>query len=192
MLTERQEQILQESIKLIDTKGIQGFTIKNLSKEIGISEPGIYRHFESKFSILAAILDSFMFRMKRFKDHFNTESKGAIEKIEHIYSSHFQFFIQNPAIISVIFAEEIFHNDEVLYKKITEILKINENLITQIIGEGQINNEIKTEIDKNQITIMLMGSLRLIVKRWKMSSYSFDLMKEGKELINSINSLIKQ
>ena len=191
MLSERQQQIIQESIKIIDTKGIQGFTIKNLSKEIGISEPGIYRHFESKFAILTAILDSFMFRMQHFKERFIDGNESALKKIENIYITHFQFFTQNPAIISVIFAEEIFHNEDKLYKKITEILKINENLITQIIEQGQKANEIKKEINKNQITIMLMGSLRLIVKRWKMSSYAFDLMKEGKELINSINSLIK-
>ena len=192
MLSERQQQIIQESIKLIDTKGIQGFTIKNLSKEIGISEPGIYRHFESKFAILAAILDSFMFQMQHFKERFVDGNKNALKKIENIYISHFQLFTKNPAIISVIFAEEIFHNDKILYNKINEILKMNENLISQIIEKGQKANEIKSEINKNQITIMLMGSLRLIVKRWKMSSYAFDLMKEGKELLNSINSLIKK
>ena len=192
MLSKRQQQIIQESIKLIDTKGIQGFTIKNLSKEIGISEPGIYRHFESKFAILAAILDSFMFQMQHFKEKFIENTESSLKKIENIYIAHFQFFTQKPAIISVIFAEEIFHNDKILYQKINEILRANENLIAQIIEQGQKTNEITSEINKNQIAIILMGSLRLIVKRWKMSSYAFDLMKEGKELINSINSLIKK
>ena len=59
MLSERQEQIIKASIDLIDNNGIQGFTIKNLSKAIGISEPAIYRHFESKFEILATILEIF-------------------------------------------------------------------------------------------------------------------------------------
>ena len=52
MLTERQQEILDKSIEIISRKGIQGLTIKNLSKEIGISEPAIYRHFESKTDIL--------------------------------------------------------------------------------------------------------------------------------------------
>ncbi len=54
MLSERQIQIRDEATKLIASKGIQGFTIKNLSKAIGISEPGLYRHFESKVDILSA------------------------------------------------------------------------------------------------------------------------------------------
>ena len=49
--TDRQNQIIQESIQLIAQKGIQGLTIKNISKAIGFSEPAIYRHFENKNDI---------------------------------------------------------------------------------------------------------------------------------------------
>ena len=48
MKTERQQQIIEESINVIHSEGIQGFTIKNLSKAIGLSEAAIYRHFKSK------------------------------------------------------------------------------------------------------------------------------------------------
>jgi len=34
-------------------------TIKNLAKKIGITEPAIYRHFDSKIHILITILDLF-------------------------------------------------------------------------------------------------------------------------------------
>ena len=55
MKTERQQEIINVALKLINEKGIQGLTMKNLSKEIGISEPAIYRHFENKIEILLAI-----------------------------------------------------------------------------------------------------------------------------------------
>ena len=58
MMTKRQEEITKEAIKLISEKGIQGLTIKNLSKRIGISEPAIYRHFEGKTDILLKLLEN--------------------------------------------------------------------------------------------------------------------------------------
>ncbi len=70
MLSKRQEQIIEESVRIIDEKGIQGFTIKNLSKAIGISEPAIYRHFESKFQIFVEILDGFKNKMCHFEQRF--------------------------------------------------------------------------------------------------------------------------
>ena len=58
-LTERQQQIVNISIDLIAGQGIQNLTIKNISKEVGFSEPAIYRHFDSKYDIIMAMLDSF-------------------------------------------------------------------------------------------------------------------------------------
>ncbi len=59
MQTERQKEIISVSLELISEKGIQGLTIKNLSKKIGVTEPAIYRHFDSKTEILISILDFF-------------------------------------------------------------------------------------------------------------------------------------
>ena len=190
MLSDRQEQIIKEAIKIIDEKGIQGLTIKNLSKAIGISEPGIYRHFESKFHILVEILDEFKDNIQEFNQQLIRSNSSSLQKIEKIYQTHFISFTENPAIISVIFAEEIFNNDKTLYKKINEILQANEKIILQIIEEGQNAGEIKSEVDKKQIAIILMGSLRLIVKKWKQNLYSFDLNSEGKKLFETIKILI--
>ena len=48
MKTERQQEIIDVALKLINNRGIQGLTMKNLSREIGVSEPAIYRHFETQ------------------------------------------------------------------------------------------------------------------------------------------------
>lgn len=48
MKTERQQEIIDVALKLINNKGIQGLTMKYRSRDIGISEPAIYRHFETQ------------------------------------------------------------------------------------------------------------------------------------------------
>ena len=64
MHTERQNQIIEESIKLIHNQGIQGMTIKNISNAIGLTEAAIYRHFKSKDEILSTILDDFRINLE--------------------------------------------------------------------------------------------------------------------------------
>ena len=44
-LSSRQSEIINTAIKLIGEGGIQAFTIKNISSEIGIAESALYRHF---------------------------------------------------------------------------------------------------------------------------------------------------
>ncbi len=191
MLSERQQQIIEESIKIIDEKGIQGLTIKNLSKAIGISEPGIYRHFESKTEILLSILNNFKELAEMLSGLMKDFDGTAIEKIEFMFSRMLELFSATPSMVSVIFSEEIFKNEELLKLKITEVLNKHATTIEQIIAKGQEENDVRKDIEIKTLALMIMGSLRLLVKRWDLNNHNFNLNKEGSELIKGLDKILK-
>ena len=191
MLSERQQQIVDESINIIDEKGIQGLTIKNLSKAIGISEPGIYRHFESKTEILLSILNNFKEMAVMLSGLMRDFDGKAIEKIEFMFSRMLDLFSATPPMVSVIFSEEIFKNEELLKLKITEVLNMHAATIEQIIAKGQEENNVRKDIEVKTLALMIMGSLRLLVKRWDLNNHNFDLNKEGGKLIVGLNKILE-
>ncbi len=189
-MTERQTEIIEKSINLIATKGIQGLTIKNLSKEIGISEPAIYRHFESKTDILLAMLNNFE-EMSSFMDAaMNQVADTAIGKIEFLFSKIVDIFIDEPSHISVIFSEEIFKNEEILKNKIVEIMNYRIQTIENIIKDGQNKSELRTDIDHKTLAMMVVGSLRFMVKQWDLKNQHHHLREESKNLINGLKKIL--
>jgi len=190
MLTERQIEIINTSINIIDTKGIQGLTIKNLSKEIGISEPAIYRHFESKTDILLAILNNFA-EMSSFMNEAISEMEGtSISKIEFMFKKIIEIFAVEPAQVSVIFSEEIFKNEEILKEKIIEIMNKKESTIENLILEGQKKGELRNDIDNKTLALIIIGALRFRVKQWDLRNQHANLEKEGQELINGLKIIL--
>ena len=190
MQTERQTQIIEASIEIISQKGIQGLTISNLSKKIGIYEPAIYRHFDSKTEILVTILNNFK-EMATFLGGLMKDNNGsAAEKIEFMFSRIIDVFSETPSLISVIFSEEIFKNEEILKKKIVEIMDMNEEIIEQIIQKGQNKGEVRTDINYKNLALIVMGTLRLRVKRWDLKDYRGNLKKESNDLINSLKLIV--
>ena len=189
--TERQKEIIEVSIQLIAEKGIQQLTIRNLSKRIGISEPAIYRHFESKLDILLAILSHFKTSNKETVKHIKSMDRTAIEKIEMMFLSHFERFVEKPALAAVIFSEEIFQNDKRLSKQVAAIMKLNQDAVSTLILLGQQNSEIRKDIPEEQLSLILLGALRLIVKKWQLSDHSFNLLTEGTALWQSIKKIIE-
>ena len=191
MLSERQQQIIKASIDLIDSKGIQGFTIKNLSKAIGISEPAIYRHFESKFEILATILDNFKIQITNFQNKFKDIKGDAFTKLGMLFNNRFSTFAENPALISVVFSEEIFQNEKKLTEKVNEIYYLNEQILISILQQARDENQIDKSADVEVLALMILGSIRLLVKKWKMTHYSFNLQLEGQKLLDNTLKLFK-
>ncbi len=189
-LTERQREIVDASIEIISKKGIQNLTIKNLSKKIGFSEPAIYRHFESKMEILLTILSMFENKMRKFNTLINSDKNSSLKQLNSIYRNLFSNFSKNPVLASVIFSEEIFQDDKRLSEKIYSIMDFNFEFILSIIKSGQRNGEIRLDIGAEQLVLIIMGSLRLIVKKWTLSDHSFNLKKDGEKLWKSINTML--
>jgi AcrR family transcriptional regulator len=192
MTTERQQEIIETAFGLINEKGIQGLTIKNLSKRLGITEPAIYRHFDNKIKILTAILDLLK---KNTSEIFESELKSdqtAIKKVEQLFEKHFKSFAEMPSLASVVFSEEIFRNEEKLISKISEVIEYNNQTLKSILKEGQEKSEIRNDIDADHLVIFIMGALRLFVKKWQFSGFTFNLEKEGAKLIESVKLLISK
>ena len=190
MRTDRQKEIIEVALGLIDEKGIQGLTIKNLARKIGITEPAIYRHFDSKTDILIAILDSYSNNTENiFKNEMN-DNFTAIEKIDHLFTKHFAAFSAKPSLVAVIFSEEIFRNEAVLVDKISEFIGKNDKMLTNILAKGQSDGEIRSDISAQHLATIVMGTLRLFVKKSRFQDYSDNLPSEGKKLVVSIKLII--
>jgi AcrR family transcriptional regulator len=190
MLTQRQQEIIEASIELIAEKGIQGLTMKNLSKEIGISEPAIYRHYDNKIEILKSILDYFFNNMKNIlESELNSEST-AFEKISNIFNRHFRSFSEKPQLLAVIFSEELFRNETSLSNKVAAIMEQNTLMVQTILEKGQQNAEVDPNLNPKHLAVIIMGSLRLLAKQWQISGHAFNLTQEGAAMFETIRPLI--
>ena len=188
--TKRQIEILDASKDLIGTKGIQNLTIKNIAKKVSFSEPAIYRHFKNKSEIIKSVL---LFQREIIKNGIFSILKSdipSIEKLKTIIDFQFNHFQKNPSIITIIFSESSFQYfvSDIIQKMIK---KRNQKLI-QILKEGQVEESIRNDISAEQISTIIMGSMRLTVLNWKLSNFETDLIKEGKELWQTIEKLIKK
>lgn len=189
-LTQRQEEIINKAIKIIDQRGIQGLTIKNLAKEIGVTEGAIYRHFENKRQILTSILTLFQDKMEEFQRSAQLTGKTTFWKISATLSHFRKLFEANPAIVSVIFAEEIFQNDNELSEKVAGLIKENQEFMLSLIKEGKANGELRAELNEQMMVSSILGTFRLIIKMWKMEGFSVSLENNMEKLLDYLKATI--
>jgi len=189
-LTERQQQIINASIKLIANHGIQTMTIKNIAREIGVSEPAIYRHFKSKFEIIYTIMDYF--------DHYSLEVCEAIdradlcplERMNIFFKNRYRFFANHPELTKVMFSEEAFQYDRELSEKMMQIMHQHREILLKIIQEGQEKGIFRRDIGFDHLFHLVIGSMRLMVDRWCLSNFSFDIYTEGMKLWESVKKIL--
>lgn len=187
--SERQLQIMQESIELIAEKGIQGFTIKNLASKINLSEPAIYRHFLNKNEILIGIINYFHQTVADIM--CQNEYSNPHESFKYNFLKVLKYFNNNKSIVSVVFSEEIFHHQENLRTLVNTLFVNSKEFMTNSIHEAQKNNIIRKDIDADVIAILILGMLRILIIEWRLNNYEFDLCERGLKIVENFEKMIQ-
>lgn len=80
--TELGRNILQHSIKLVDTLGFEEFTFKKLAVAIGSTEASIYRYFENKHKLLIYLIDWYWTWLEYKIDYHINNIKDPTERLK--------------------------------------------------------------------------------------------------------------
>ncbi len=191
--TERQIEIMEAASNRIDQHGIQNLTTKSLAADIGLSEPALYRHFKGKNEILLSLLQYFKMEMqKRIESVSFPENEIAGEQLRKIFESQLKTFANKPSIVSVIFAESIFHYDESLSNEVSEIMNFMHGIVKANIENGQKEEYYSKMLNPGTITTIITGGMRMAVMKWKLSGNKSDVVKDGMIVLNGILKMIEK
>ncbi len=188
--SKRQLQIIDASLDIIADNGIQSLTIKNIAEAVSISEPAIYRHFKDKMEILVSILRYFRSEHHSFMDSLIFDDASTIDKLYSFFVERLRFFEKRPSFAVTVFSEEIFVNEDELRKEVVLTMELVSRDMRGLLKKGQDENIFRQDISVDSLIFMIMGAVRLLVKKWSLSNYSFSLVDEGSKILKDISKMI--
>ena len=173
--TDRQIEIMEAATLRIDQFGIQELTIKNLAADLKLSEAALYRHFKSKNDILLGLLTYFILEMKDRISTIMSSHQHPSDTLKQLFTSQLNTFVKKPAIVSVIFSEGIFQFNKELLDKVSEMMELMQINISSLVYKGQEQGIYAELLGKDAITTIIMGSMRMVVLKWKLSGNTSNL-----------------
>lgn len=97
----RRDQILEVAAPLFAERGFHGVSIDDLGSALGLTGPALYRYFESKDAVLAALLVGISRSLLdggRVRVEAAVDPEGALDSL---IDWHVSFALENPALITV-------------------------------------------------------------------------------------------
>ncbi|MCA6094349.1 TetR/AcrR family transcriptional regulator [Streptomyces sp. SCA3-4] len=101
----RREQILREAARLFAERGFHGVGVDEIGAAVGISGPGLYRHFAGKDAMLAELLVGISGRLfaggrKRVAEA-SEAGAGPAEVLDSLIGGHIDFALDDRALITL-------------------------------------------------------------------------------------------
>ena len=97
----RRDQILESAADLFASKGFHGVSVGEIGRACGISGPALYKHFESKDAVLAAMLVGISERLLEEGRARVEKARTPSEALESLVAWHTDFALQHRSLIVV-------------------------------------------------------------------------------------------
>lgn len=174
----RKDRLIISAIEIIDELGIQGLSTREIAKRQEVSEATLFRHYKNKNDLLIAILEFFT---KFDEDIYQTailKNLRPSEAIAFILSSTAEYYDNYPAITSVMQMLDVLRYEPDLSEKVRDIFDRRIQMIGQLVENAKDTGEFRSDVDSENITLLITGSFRETCLMWRLHDQKFSLKEK--------------
>jgi len=182
---ERRRQIVRAARKITAAKGMQVLTIREIAKEVGISEGDVYRHFPSKKDIIVLLIDDIEKTLMETVERAAAEKSGVLESLWNVLKAHLSYVEQRRGISLIVISETVRLADKNLRRRMFEVINRYLNAIEGLLARGVQSGEIRQDIDPGTAALTFFALVHATVTLWALSNSSYPLAKKNKLLWES-------
>ncbi|MBN2638222.1 MAG: TetR/AcrR family transcriptional regulator [Bacteroidales bacterium] len=153
----RQEQIKQAVLDIIYKDGLKNLSTRNLSKQIGMSEGAIFRHFTSKQDIILSIIKDVRQDFIGPLEIIANSDEMPEARLKSLLCFTIQYLMENKGITMLMFSEASHNNDADLKQTLLQIFNSQKSLVSKIIQDGITQGIWNNNISVENIAMLYMG-----------------------------------
>jgi AcrR family transcriptional regulator len=129
------EAILKVSLQVIEKKGEQALSMRDLAKMTGVTHQAPYRHFKDKDALLAALAQDGFEQLYALMVENLKSATDPMEKLERIIQNYMAWAFEHPDHFRLMFSRHIpeYETSESLQKVTNQTLE----LILKVVEENQ-------------------------------------------------------
>jgi AcrR family transcriptional regulator len=175
--TVRQQEIVDCARKIITSHGIENLTIREIAKDLNITDGALYRHFRSKKEIISLRIEDIEETLSNTVESAVKKDGDPIIKLENIFLSHISYAEQRKGVSFIAINEALSLKDKGLQRKMFRVIHRYIKRIRDILKEGVERGRFRKNININSSSIVFFGMVQSLVTLWALSGFKYSLAR---------------
>ena len=162
---DRREVILREAAELFARQGVAATTVREIADAAGILSGSLYHHFDSKESMVEALLRDFLDQVGREYVTVVSRDTDPVSTLRALVHDAFESLGANPAALAVMINEFNFLVQFPRFAYLREGAEETERLWSGVIEDGMRTGDIRSDIEPRMIYRFMRDTIWISV-RW--------------------------
>ena len=188
--TPRQQEIVDAARKIITSKGTKSLTIRQIAKELKITDGALYRHFDAKNGIIELLIRDIDSTLLNNIKEAAQKSDDPLEKLKSIFFSHLSYAEQRKGVTFIVINETLSMKDKKLESEMYEVVRKYLKTIEAIFSEGIASGELRKGINAASASLAFFGMVQSTVTIWALSGFDSSLMRTNR--LNELFDIYKR
>ncbi|MBN2098526.1 MAG: TetR/AcrR family transcriptional regulator [Dehalococcoidia bacterium] len=171
----RRAEIADAAGSVMVRRGSEHITIKEIAREISLSEGAIYRHFRNKRDILSLMVEHAEDSLLNDIDRSFKPGRTPLQILETALQKHVSSIRQRQGVSFQVIAEVVSLGDKKLNEQASEALDAYTSRIRGLLSSGIKAGEVRKEVDPKAAALLVASMIQGLVNSWFLSNRDFNL-----------------
>ena len=180
---DRRAEIVATAIRLSAEIGPDRVTTQHLADAVGVTQPAIFRHFNTKAEIWLAVADHISNGIRDLHDKVAEDEDGnPIDLLHQIVRDHFAHIETHPALPGIIHSRELHGDIEGFREHFEKLVAHGRDRLRHLFHRAEQAGIHTSKVAAEDAAHMLTALMEGVTLRWSLSDRAFDLAEEGERL----------
>lgn len=172
--------------------GPDRMTTNDIARAVGLSQPGIFRHFPTKQALWLAVAEDVSRRLNAAWDQALAQADTPEARLRALIRAQLQQISDTPALPMVLHSRELNIDNPALRDAFRAKLAAFQGHLVAALTEMQRAARLRPGLSTADAAVFLTSLIQGIAIRWSLGARDFSLVEEGARLFEIQLSLISR
>ncbi len=179
----RKAEIVAATLRLADELGPDRLTTLAVAKAVGLTQPGIFRHFPTKQDLWLAVAADISGRMAAAWDGVLASVTAPEDRLMALMQVQLRQIMVSPAIPAILHSRELHIENAALRAEFIGLMTRFQTLLVSVIEDGRKQGVFRHDLAPQDAVILLISLIQGLAIRWSLGLRAFSLEEEGGRLL---------
>jgi TetR/AcrR family transcriptional regulator len=168
---DRKQQILMALAKMLEEAPDARITTARSGAAVGVSEAALYRHFPSKRTMYAALLEFAEDTLFSLIGRIPGEQAGTLDQCHRLLCIYLEFCEKNPGITRLLTGRALTGESMRLHQQVEQLYQRLETQLKQYLREAEMREQLRTRLPVATAANLLMAAAEGRVSQFCRSNF---------------------